>query len=78
MLDPTLKLEYLDAAWDQKYIKIGMSRMKQRVSNYRSMLYNVDILNLFFSSLFIRLGTRLRRERQSLQGIVIRKSQVRV
>ena len=38
MLDPTLKLEYLDAAWDQKYIKIGMSRMKQRVSA-KQLLY---------------------------------------
>ena len=33
VLDLTLKLEYLDAAWDQKFIKMGMNRMKQRVSN---------------------------------------------
>jgi hypothetical protein len=33
VLDPALKLEYLEAAWDQKYIKIGMERMKKQVSN---------------------------------------------
>ena len=33
VLDPTLKLEYLDVAWDQEFIKTGMNCMKKRVSN---------------------------------------------
>ena len=33
VLDPALKLKYLDAAWDQKFIKMGMKHLKEQVSN---------------------------------------------
>jgi hypothetical protein len=31
VLDPVLKLEYLKAAWDDKYLHIGMDRFKEKV-----------------------------------------------
>ena len=34
MLDPALKHDYLEVAWDQKYIKMGMEHMKWQVSNW--------------------------------------------
>ena len=39
VLDPSLKLEYLEAAWEKKYIKVGMDCLKQRVSNLSAILY---------------------------------------
>ena len=32
VLDPVLKREYLDAAWDDEYIELGMESLKARVS----------------------------------------------
>jgi hypothetical protein len=34
VLDPVLKLEYLDATWDDKYIKMGMDAFKAQVLQY--------------------------------------------
>jgi len=31
VLDPALKLEYIKAAWEEKYLKIGMKQLKSRV-----------------------------------------------
>jgi hypothetical protein len=31
VLDPVLKRGYLDAAWDDEYIKLGMESLKARV-----------------------------------------------
>jgi hypothetical protein len=36
VLDPVLKLKYLDATWDDKYIKIGMDAFKAQVSLYHT------------------------------------------
>ena len=33
VLDPTMKLAYLDAAWEQEYIDMGMACLKRRVCN---------------------------------------------
>jgi len=32
VLDPVLKLEYLQATWDQEYLDKGMKQFKARVS----------------------------------------------
>jgi hypothetical protein len=29
--DPVLKLEYIEAAWDDKYLKVGMKQLKSQV-----------------------------------------------
>jgi hypothetical protein len=36
VLDPVLKLEYLDATWDDKYIKVGMDAFKAQVHLYHT------------------------------------------
>jgi hypothetical protein len=36
VLDPVLKLEYLDATWDDEYIKVGMDAFKAQVYLYRT------------------------------------------
>ena len=48
VLDPALKLEYLEAAWDQEFIKMGMVRMKKKVSNWISyVIWRRDIESIF-------------------------------
>jgi hypothetical protein len=32
VLDPAIKLDYLNAAWDQEYIDKGMEQFKAKVS----------------------------------------------
>ncbi len=32
VLDPTRKLDYLNAAWEEEYIEAGMDKMKKIVS----------------------------------------------
>jgi hypothetical protein len=32
VLDPVLKLDYLKAAWEDKYIEVGMKAFKSQVS----------------------------------------------
>jgi len=31
VLDPAFKLDYINAAWDEKYLKIGMKQFKSQV-----------------------------------------------
>lgn len=35
VLDPVLKLEYIEAAWEEKYLKIGMKQLKSQVNLIR-------------------------------------------
>jgi hypothetical protein len=32
VLDPVLKLDYLNAAWEEKYLEIGMKNFKSQVN----------------------------------------------
>ncbi|KIL67200.1 hypothetical protein M378DRAFT_73836 [Amanita muscaria Koide BX008] len=36
VLDPTLKLEYLNAAWDEEYLNVGLAAFKSRFTIYRA------------------------------------------
>jgi hypothetical protein len=33
VLDPVLKLDYLNATWDEKYLEIGMKQFKSQVNS---------------------------------------------
>jgi len=34
VLDPVLKLDYLNAAWEEKYLEIGMKQFKSQVTSF--------------------------------------------
>jgi hypothetical protein len=40
VLDPALKLDYINAAWEDKYVKIGMKQLKSQVK-IKSLLFTV-------------------------------------
>ena len=46
VLDPVLKLEYIEATWDEKYLEVGMEQLKSRVIVliYGSTLLRLQVL----------------------------------
>ena len=53
VLDPVLKLEYLETAWEAKYVKAGMERFKSQVIKCLDH-FIVVVHDIFYSFLFIR------------------------
>lgn len=44
VLDPVLKLEYLDATWDDKYIKVGMDAFKAQVHLHMYIILRIKFV----------------------------------
>lgn len=49
MLDPVLKLDYLNAAWEENYLEIGMKQFKSQVK-FKSLFFTAWSLIYFVVS----------------------------
>ena len=50
VLDPVLKLDYLNAAWEKKYLEIGMKQFKSQVELSLPHCLEPDIMTYFVVS----------------------------
>ena len=62
VLDPVMKLIYLEAAWEEEYIETGKKHLKEQVF----ILHMNIMFYIPFSFLFIRPGMKLRKKIQRL------------
>ena len=59
VLDPVYKLDYINAAWEEKYLEIGMKQFKSQVTFLIAPHRRDSWADIFFSFLFIRQNMNL-------------------
>lgn len=47
VLDPVAKLAYLEVAWEEKYIEMGMNRLKEQVGFWHYISFDIHFLFQF-------------------------------